>query len=127
MPESAHKGEKVFRGIPVSAGVSRGKILVLGRAPATVPRQEVSADEVPEQLRRLERALLQTRQQIQEVQRKLSAGMGAQESGIFEAHLLVLEDRVLLDEVIRLIEEQKLNAEYAFHVVAEKYALALAA
>src|ERR1035441_4767676 len=32
MAEPQHKDEKSFRGIPVSTGVCRGKILVLGRA-----------------------------------------------------------------------------------------------
>ena len=53
--------------------------------------------------------------------------MSAGEGGIFDAHLLVLEDRTLLDEVIRNIQENQVNAEYAFHIVAEKYASALAA
>ncbi len=39
----------------------------------------------------------------------------------------MLEDRTLLDEVIRNISEKKINAEYAFHIVAEKYATTLAA
>src|ERR1035438_8789417 len=51
--------------------------------------------------------------------------MGAQEGGIFEAHLLVLEDRTLLDEVVRVIQQQKVNAEHAFHTVAERYAAML--
>jgi phosphotransferase system enzyme I (PtsI) len=127
MPEPAHKGEKIFRGIPVSAGVSRGKILVLGRASTAIPRRELVENDLPGEVHRLEQALLKTRREILEVQRKVSAGMGAAESGIFEAHLLVLEDRVLLDEVLRTIEEQKANAEYAFHIVAEKYITALAA
>ena len=41
--------------------------------------------------------------------------MGAKEGGIFDAHLLVLEDRTLLDEVIRNHPGAKVNAEYAFH------------
>ena len=53
--------------------------------------------------------------------------MGAEEGGIFDAHLLVLEDRTLLDEVVRMITEQKVNAEHAFHSVAERYAATLAA
>jgi phosphotransferase system enzyme I (PtsI) len=125
MPESAQQGEKVFRGIAVSQGVSRGKVLVLGRAHAAVPKRQISDSEVAEEIGRLERALVQTRKDIQEVQRKVSAGMGAEESGIFEAHLLVLEDRVVMDEVIRMISEQLLNAEHAFHTVAEKYAAQL--
>jgi phosphoenolpyruvate-protein phosphotransferase (PTS system enzyme I) len=127
MPELPQKGETIFRGIPVSAGVCRGKILVLGRSHASVPRHEVTAAQVADEIGRLEKALVLTRQQILEVQRKVSASMGAEEGGIFDAHLLVLEDRTLLDEVIRNIEEQKVNAEYAFHVVAEKYASSLAA
>src|SRR5579884_577867 len=127
MPEAALKGEKVFRGIPVSAGVCRGKVLVLGRAHTVIPKHEVRDEHLAEEINRLERALIQTRQQILDVQRKVSDGMGAEEGGIFDAHLLVLEDRTLLDEVIRNITEQKLNAEYAFHIVAEKYATTLAA
>src|SRR5581483_6734474 len=127
MPELRQKGENVFRGIPVSAGVCRGKILVLGRSHAAVPHYEVTVAQTPEEISRLEKALVVTRQQILDVQRKVSASMGAEEGGIFDAHLLVLEDRTLLDEVIRNIEEKKVNAEYAFHVVAEKYATSLAA
>src|SRR5262249_31129039 len=67
------------------------------------------------------------RHQILEVQRKVSEGMGAQEGSIFDAHLLVLEDRTLLDEVVRVIQEEKVNAEHAFHVVADRYAATLSA
>ncbi len=125
MPELSPAGEIIFRGIPVSAGVCRGKILVLGKSHAAVPRRDIT--DVGEEINRLEKALIATRQQILDVQRKVSSGMGAEEGGIFDAHLLVLEDRTLLDEVIRSIQEKKVNAEYAFHVVAEKYASTLAA
>src|ERR1700733_9202135 len=107
MPEPMSKGEKIFRGIPVSAGVCRGKIVVLSRANAAIPKRDIPEAGISDELGRLERALVQTRHDILEIQRKVSSGMGAAESGIFEAHLLVLEDRVLLDEVFRIIQEQK--------------------
>ena len=127
MSEAQHKDQKSFRGIPVSTGVCRGKILVLGRARPTIAQRHVADGDVAEEMNRLEKALVETRHQIQEVQRKVSEGMGAQEGGIFEAHLLVLEDRTLLDEVMRVIQQQKVNAEHAFHTVAERYAGMLAA
>ena len=127
MPAPHDKGEKSFRGIPVSTGVCRGKILVLGRARPTIAPRQIADGDVAEEVNRLERALVQTRHQILEVQRKVSEGMGAQEGGIFEAHLLVLEDRTLLDEVVRVIQQQKVNAEHAFHTVAERYAAMLSA
>src|ERR1043166_170366 len=127
MPEPSPKGEKTFRGIPVSAGVCRGKILVLDRGRPAISRRQLSDGEVAEEVNRLEKALVQTRHQILEVQRKVSAGMGAKEGSIFDAHLLVLEDRTLLDEVVRVIQEENVNAEHAFHIVAERYAATLAA
>jgi phosphotransferase system enzyme I (PtsI) len=127
MPELAHMGEKIFRGIPVSEGVCRGRVLVLGGAQPAIPKRELSPEELPGEMNRLEKALVRTRQEILEVQRKVCSGMGAEEGGIFDAHLLVLEDRTLLDEVIRNIQEKRINAEYAFHMVAERYASTLAA
>jgi phosphotransferase system enzyme I (PtsI) len=126
MSES-HKGELVFRGIPVSAGVCRGKILVLGRPHQNITRRDLPESEMPAEVGRLERALVQTRQEISDVQRKVSEGMGAAEGSIFDAHLLVLEDRTLIDEVLRVITTEKVNAEFAFHTVAERYAKTLAA
>jgi phosphoenolpyruvate-protein phosphotransferase (PTS system enzyme I) len=120
------KGEKVFRGIAVSAGICRGKILVLHRARHVIARRELSDDKIPLEVSRFEKSLVQTRQQISEVQRKVAGSMGAKEGDIFEAHLLMLEDRMLVDEVIRTIKEQKVNAEFAFHAVAERYSTALA-
>jgi phosphotransferase system enzyme I (PtsI) len=88
---------------------------------------QLTEAELAQEVERLEKALVLTRHQILEIQRKVGEGMGAQEGSIFEAHLLVLEDRTLLDEVVRVIREEKVNAEHAFHTVAERYAATLAA
>jgi phosphotransferase system enzyme I (PtsI) len=120
------KGEKVFHGIAVSAGVCRGKILVLHSARHVIARREIAASELEGEVKRFEQSLLKTRQQITEVQRRVAASMSSAEADIFDAHLLMLEDHVLIDEVIRLIRSQKVNAEFAFHVVAERYVAALA-
>jgi phosphotransferase system enzyme I (PtsI) len=88
MPEAPHKGEKTFRGIPVSGGVCRGKILVIDKARPSITKREVADHELAEEINRLEKALVQTRHQILEVQRKVVQGMGADEGSIFDAHLL---------------------------------------
>jgi phosphotransferase system enzyme I (PtsI) len=121
------KGEKAFRGIAVSAGICRGKILVLHRARHVIAKRDLPPNEIEAEVGRFEKALVQTRQQISEVQRRVVENMGTQEGDIFEAHLLMLEDRMLVDEVIRSIREQGANAEHAFHAVSERYAAALAA
>ena len=127
MPERTATGEATFRGIPVSTGVRVGKILVLGQPRARITRQEIPEAEVPRQLERLEQALLATRQQLHDIQQQVTHAMGAQDASIFEAHVLVLDDPTLLEGVTRMIADEKVTTEWAFHSVAERFAKTLEA
>ena len=120
------KGEKVFRGIAVSSGVCRGKILVLHRVRHLIARREIAEADIPAEVKRFEQVLVKTRTQITEIQDRVNANMSAAEGNIFDAHLLMLEDRVVIDEVLRLIRDQKANADFAFHTVTDRYIAAMA-
>ena len=77
MAERLHEGEQIFRGIPVSAGVCRGKILVLDKVRHTISQRQLGDAELTGELDRLEQAFRQTRQQVLEVQRKITESVGA--------------------------------------------------
>jgi len=127
MPSANPAGEQVFHGIGVSSGVRQGRALVLGKSTHSILRQPIPEDQVTSEIHRFERALVQTRQQLIEVQRRLAEKTGGEHASIFEAHLLVLDDPELNNEVLRLIQKDKVNAEFAYHSVAERYAASLAA
>jgi len=127
MLDSARTGEHIFRGIPVSPGVRRGKVLVLTKAQDRVPEQHLAEADVPNEVQRFEQALIQTRHQILRMQEVVSERLGAQEGAIFDAHLLVLEDPVFIEEVTRRIQNERLTAEYAFQQVADKFIRGLSA
>jgi len=78
------KGEKVFRGIAVSAGICRGKILVLHRTRHVVSRREIPEAEIVEEVKRFEQVLVQTRKQIKEVQRRVTQSMSSSEGENFD-------------------------------------------
>lgn len=118
------KGEKIYRGIAVSGGVCRGKVLVLHRARHVIAKREIADGEVDGEVDRFQKALLQTRQQILGIQDKVIKNLGAKEADIFEAHLLMLGDPDLLNQVFHLIKDKKSNAEYAFHATTERFAQA---
>lgn len=126
MAERLHTGEKILRGIPVSAGVCRGKILVIDKPRPAIEKRELPDAEIPGELNRFQQALIKTREQLQEVQRQLMQSLGAGQASIFDAHLLVLEDPSVLDEVVRIIQQDKVNAEFAFNQITERYIGALA-
>lgn len=127
MPDAARGGEKILRGIPVSPGVCRGLLMVLSDSNKSIPRREVAESDLGAERVRLEAALVETRKQILEVQRRVEKAMGAEDASIFDAHLLVLEDEILLEEITRFLTQERVNAEYAFHKISEKYSATLAA
>ena len=127
MRDTSNDGEQVFRGLPVSSGVCRGKLLVLNQVEGLLPSYSITENQVPGELKRLETALIQTRGQILDVQRQVSHGLGAGDAAIFDAHLLVIEDQTLISEVARVIEAKRINAEQAFQQVADRYAQTLSA
>src|SRR5208282_1819017 len=127
MTDQAPTGERVYKGIPVSAGVCQGKAFVLHRAKRQIPQRDVAEADLPQEIHRFEQALLLTRQQILEVQRQVSLALNASEAGIFDAHLLVLEDPTLIDSVTSMIHSRKINVEAAFQEFTDKYTATLSA
>jgi phosphotransferase system enzyme I (PtsI) len=126
VPTKRKTGEKMLRGIPVSQGVSRSRVVVLDRTRIDPAKWGILESDQAGEEDRLQTSLVETRRQILAVQERLREAMGADEAQIFDAHLLVLEDPMLLQETARFIREDLVTAEFAFHQASEKYADALA-
>ncbi|MDQ6625204.1 MAG: phosphoenolpyruvate--protein phosphotransferase [Verrucomicrobiota bacterium] len=122
MTSDAPKPETRFFGVGVSPGIARGTIHVVRDEAEDVPRYRIAAGEIANEIGRFETALIQTRAQILEMQQKIAEAIGAKDAGIFDAHLLVVEDRTLIDEVLRKLESDLCNVDYVFQEVASHYA-----
>ena len=125
MPTKRKTGEKMLRGIPVSKGVSRSRVVVLDRTRIDPAKWGILESDPAGEEDRLQASLVQTRRQILAVQERLREALGAKDAQIFDAHLLVLEDPMLIEQTTRLIREDLVTAEFAFHEASEKYAKAL--
>ena len=86
-----------------------------------VARYQIDAAKISDEIARFESALIQTRAQILEMQQQIAEAIGAKDAGIFDAHLLVVEDRTLIDEVLRKLEADHCNVEFVFQEVANRY------
>jgi phosphotransferase system enzyme I (PtsI) len=114
-------GELILHGIGVSPGTAVGEVVVFAREGASVPERSISEAEIPLEIARFEEALIRTRHQISEIQEKVRSALGAAHAGIFDAHLLVVDDRYFIEEVIRELREKRANVESIIDQVAERY------
>jgi len=117
----AARAETRFQGAGVSPGIARGKVHVVRDDLDDVARYRIERSQIAHEIGRFEAALIQTRVQILEMQQKIAHSIGAKDASIFDAHLLVVEDRTLIDEVLRKLETDLCNVEWVFQEVATKY------
>jgi phosphoenolpyruvate-protein phosphotransferase (PTS system enzyme I) len=125
MRDEASTGEKRFAGIGASPGIARGVLFVHRPEFEEPPVRHISDEDIPHEITRLEAALVATRAQILEMQQRISEAIGSKDASIFDAHLLVVEDRTLIDEVLRTLYRDRVNVEHVFQSVANRYAKTL--
>jgi phosphotransferase system enzyme I (PtsI) len=111
-----------FEGAGVSPGIARGRVHVARDELEDVVRYRIAPSQVTDEIARFETALIQTRMQILQMQQRIAESIGAKDAAIFDAHLLVVEDRTLIDEVLRKLETDLCNVEWIFQEVATRYA-----
>jgi phosphotransferase system enzyme I (PtsI) len=116
----------VLRGIPASPGVAIGRALLFDSEELLVPRRPITEEQIPYEVLRFEEALIHTRHQILGIQRRLADDMGQEHAEIFNAHLLVLEDQALREEILNGLKTQRLNVEAIFHDVIRRHLRAFA-
>ena len=121
MSDDKAQKEIRFQGVGASPGIARGVIHVVRDDLDDIARYKIDKSQVANEIGRFETALIQTRAQILEMQQKIAEAIGAKDAGIFDAHLLVVEDRTLIDEVLRKLETDLCNVEFVFQEVASRY------
>lgn len=111
----------MFKGIAASPGIAIGKVFLYNSEDIRVSRYKIKASEIPGEIARFEEALIKTRSEIISIRNNISEEMGIKHAEIFNAHLLVLEDRVIIDEIVSRLRSQRYNVEYIFEDVLRRY------
>lgn len=112
-------------GIPASPGVVSGQLAVFAHEEVRIHPTPIGEDQIDSEMRRLEAALLKTREQIQKIKEQLAHSIGEQETGIFEAHLLVAGDSTIVSAVRKQLQMRKICVEHVYQHVIHTYAQSL--
>lgn len=109
-----------LKGIGVSPGVAVGPALVVEREAVPVFRLLLAPEAVEAEVQRLTRAVEASQKQLLAIKERLAREVGGRHAYIFDAHLLMLEDPLLLDRAVAVIREDHVNSEWALRTVAEQ-------
>ncbi len=114
-------GKNEYRGIPVSPGVVKGKVLLYDVEIPHLPRRQLSPGEVEPEKERLRRAIAETKEQILQVRQGLEGDQG-EISAILNSHVQLLQDPSFFDRTAELIESKQVNAEQALYLHMSSFA-----
>ncbi|MBI5207898.1 MAG: phosphoenolpyruvate--protein phosphotransferase [Candidatus Firestonebacteria bacterium] len=110
----------MFKGIPASPGIAIARAYVLNENIINVEKTYLSLQDIPKEIERFNNAIDITRNQLLNIQQKIVNKLDKTHAHIFQAHILILEDPMLIQETIKRVKKEKLNVEYIFTNVLEK-------
>ncbi|MED4463543.1 phosphoenolpyruvate--protein phosphotransferase [Metabacillus fastidiosus] len=108
-----------LKGIAASAGIAIAKAYRLQEPPLNIEKKEVSDKKT--EIERFKAAIAKAKAELEKIKEHAHTALGADKAAIFSAHILVLSDPELLDNVKNKIENEGINAEAAMKETSEMF------
>jgi phosphotransferase system enzyme I (PtsI) len=121
MAKTRAEPEVIYEGIPASPGIAIAQVHVIARGFSAPEIYEIDESEVGREQDRFRQAIEITKRQLLELQSRLEDLSGNNVSSIFEAHVMMIEDRIVVDRVLGAIASRLQNAEFAFYAVMQNF------
>ena len=102
------------QGKSVFSGVAIGKLFIYKKAKQVVEKSTI--EDPAAEVARYMAAKAKAKEQLEMLKEKTMKDVGEAEAEIFEAHQMLLEDLDFVEGITGMIENDKVNAEYAVFV-----------
>ncbi|WP_343154310.1 phosphoenolpyruvate-protein phosphotransferase PtsI [Buchnera aphidicola] len=112
----------MISGILASPGIAFGNALLLKNEDIVINREIISAPNIQTEIKNFLNGQKKSIHQLTEIKLAIGKKFGKKQEGIFEGHIMLLEDEELTTEVIDLIKEKKISAAEATKYVINKQA-----
>ena len=108
-----------LHGTGVSDGVAIGKAFVLQRELPEIPEYVIPKEYVEEEIARFQRAVEASRQQLMAIREHIPGNAPPEATSFLDAHLLMLDDKMISTAAADMIRQQQCNAEWALKTQSE--------
>ena len=108
-----------MKGIGVSPGIVIGKVLLKEEKKIIIEKKDIISYE--DEIKRFKTAMESSKSEIQDIYNNVLKNIGEEEATIFEAHLMILEDPEMLEQIEKKIQDNKVNAEWALKEISEMF------
>jgi phosphoenolpyruvate-protein phosphotransferase (PTS system enzyme I) len=119
--DEKNKPEIVLQGIPAAPGIAIGRAYVYIKEIPTAIERALKPEEIDSEIERLEQGIAKSEKELTKILNFAQAKIGDGKSKIFEAQIMILQDSVLLNSIIKRIRTEARNAEFLVSDEIGKY------
>ncbi|MBT8114583.1 MAG: phosphoenolpyruvate--protein phosphotransferase, partial [Arenicella sp.] len=106
-------------GSGIGRGLAIGQAYVLRSSEVDAPEIAVPAEQIADEVKRFKRAVAVTLKKYRLILRELPADAPKESAAFINAHMMMLRDPLLVDESIKIIEKDLVNAEHALRIQSD--------
>ncbi len=119
MTTESKKQVVLMKGFGVSPGIAIGQVYELERGAVEAAQFcYLDPNETDKEIERFKGALKESREQLSRIKKKMEEDKrGKEHIRIIDAHMMILKDAMLINDTVKVIREQKVNAEWALKTV----------
>lgn len=114
-------GEIYLKGSPISPGIAIGNLFFCRLTHDCVVERAIHANEIEAELRRYRKAIKQARENLESLKCLLKKGQIEENHSILEAHLQLLQDPVIIEDIENEIRKLRKNAEFVLQKTVRSY------
>lgn len=111
--------ENKIAGIAAAPGIVIGEVYLFTKEKLEISKADIK--DIDEAKKNFQEALEKSQKELKKIFAIAKERMGNKRAGIFEAQLMILDDPVLIDNIIKRIEEEKKQPEYIVDDEISKY------
>lgn len=112
----------VLHGVGAGKGIAIGRAHLITRGMDEVPQYDLEETEIPAETARFEAAVKATRKELEQLRSAIPENAPTELGAFISLHLMLLTDVTLSREPVDIIEEQRINAEWALKLQTGKLA-----
>ena len=110
----------VLHGYAAGKGIAIGRAHLVVRGVSEVPQYNLNDDEMTAEITRFETAVKMTRKQLEQLRSAIPENAPTELGAFISLHLMLLTDVTLSREPIDILQDQKINAEWALKIQTDK-------
>jgi phosphotransferase system enzyme I (PtsI) len=111
----------MYKGIPASPGIIIGKVFIISKNLEPVHTEKIKVVNPEKEITRLKQAIEKTKNEILLIKEKIISDIGNKDADIFNAYIMLLNDKSFVEKAVNLIKDESVNSEYALHMILQEY------